>query len=722
LEDAVLQEDAPPPPSCDFCRDNGSFYLEDPIIDFSSGNDAVSCSGLVALVDSGLSVDFCEAERESIEAACCRDASYMDSADTDTDIDTNIDTNTNTNALPISFYGLNYNTRKGPDWAADRERCKSRSEVVRDLQLLSKITTRIRILSMVDCNQGATVWSVLNDELQNSSMEVWMGLWVGPDPQDFIDDYQALSDMMETITTFDNWRSKLSGITVGSEAIYREDVTVGEAISNLETTKALLDAYDLGDVPVAIVDIAPIYSNNQDLRLASDIIMTNTFPFWEGLPVDAAVDELEIDLGWLLDLPESKGKPFVLSEHGWPSAGYLDGVGVASPSNQLRYLQDSYCYLQQKGWAYYWFTAIDNDWRQKQDPNNTIEGNWGFLDANLFLKEHFRGFEFSCPHDGSTHSFANIDWTIPPLVLGVNDTIDDPSNASCGLWQGCEALDGDCCPTPSGEYLGCCRSENFLVLPPSNNNNNNNSDDEDFFVDKEIKQGDTITSNPSCTFCEVGQTYLSDPIISFSSGNDAVSCGGLLDLIRSGLSVDFCEAERVSIEAACCGSSSNNGGGGTTPVIPAPPSPIRVDTPPPTLRPTTAAPTNRPTNLPTKGPTKSPTNFPTRGPRNRRTPSPTNAPSDAPTLAPTVSPVEEAKEEEEEEEENSSVFPKEEDDWQDLGTLPPPPPPTSSSDSTAALPDSGAGFCRRGGLWAVVVSVSIGALLLCGSTASGGCF
>ena len=364
---------------------------------------------------------------------------------------------------PISFYGLNYNTRKGPDWAADRERCKSRDEVVRDLQILSRITRRIRLLSLVDCNQGALVWSILDEELSDTTMEVWLGLWVGPDPQVFTDEYESLVAMIPNIKTSRNWQRRLSGITVGSEAIYREDINVTEAIANLDTTRGLMQVSGMSDVPVAIVDIAPIYSNSQELRLASDTIMTNTFPFWEGVDIEWAVDELEVDLGWLLGLPESQGKSFVLSEHGWPAEGFLDDVGIASPENQQRYTEESYCYLREKGWAYYWFTAIDNDWRQLQDPENTIEGNWGFLTADLELKEHFVDFQFSC-EDGTTFSFGAIDWTIPELPT--EEPI-DPANASCGLWQGCEALAGNCCPTPAGAYLGCCRSENFLG-PASN--------------------------------------------------------------------------------------------------------------------------------------------------------------------------------------------------------------------------------------------------------------
>jgi len=365
---------------------------------------------------------------------------------------------TTTNADPISFYGLNYNTRKGPDWAADRERCKSRAEVVRDLRLLGRITRRIRILSLVDCDQGALVWSVLGDELADASMEVWLGLWVGPDEGVFVDEYDALAALLPEVLTDPRWRSRLSGISVGSEAIYREDITVDRAIDNLDATRALLAAFGATEVPVAIVDIAPVYSNSQNLRLASDVIMTNTFPFWEGLPVEMAVDELEIDLGWLVNLPEAIGKPFVLSEHGWPSGGFLEDVGVASPEHQLRYLRESHCYLREKGWANYFFTAIDNDWRQEQDPDNTIEGNWGFLAADLKLKDHFAGFEFECP-DGSAHSFGAVDWTVPELAP---EDPADPSRASCGLWSGCESLVGDCCPTPTGEFLGCCRDELFL--------------------------------------------------------------------------------------------------------------------------------------------------------------------------------------------------------------------------------------------------------------------
>jgi len=540
--------------------------------------------------------------------------------------------NSNSNVRPVSFYGLNYNTRKGPDWAADRERCKSRSEVIQDLTLLSRITTRIRLLSLVDCEQGSLVWSVLTNELSSTTtMEVYLGLWVGPDPQVFIDEYDALAGMLPGILATDDWKTRLTGISVGSEAIYREDITIEEAIANLDSTRALLEAYNIqNDVSVAIVDIAPIYSQSQQLRIASDVIMTNTFPFWEGLPVSAAVDELEEDLGWLTNLPESQGKPFILSEHGWPSGGVLDGVGVASPDNQQQYLAESYCYLKEKGWAYYWFTAIDNDWRQIQDPNNSIEGNWGFLKADLSLKDHLEGFEFSCG-DGSTYSFGgdSVDWSIPELQP--DDSNKNGEAASCGLWQGCEALAGDCCPTPEGDYLGCCRSEFFLGTTTTTTTTTAvSSTSKDAVVPVPAAPtssinglvGVPVTATPgtiiACAFC-VGQDYLETPIIVFATGNDSVSCAGFRDLIAIGMTASYCELERAAIETACCrpldgtgNDSGNDSGNGNSVSLTAPPTNVPVPASIRTPVPATLEPTNPPvlvivpaTPEPTDGPTGS---------------------------------------------------------------------------------------------------------------------
>jgi hypothetical protein len=215
-------------------------------------------------------------------------------------------------------------------------------------------------------------------------------------------------------------------------------------------------------LPVTIVDVAPVYVRSKELREAVNFTMTNTFPFWEGIPIDGAVDDLQVDLDWLMNLPESKNKPFILGETGWPSAGFIQGVGVAGTDEHQQYFQEAYCRMHvENKWSYYWFTGIDNAWRLEQDPNNTIEPNWGFFYADLTLKEHFVDFEFQCS-DGVTYSFAEIDFGVSTAFTPAPAVLDP---ASCQAHSQCAALVGNCCPNDAGDNLGCCGA--VVPRPPT---------------------------------------------------------------------------------------------------------------------------------------------------------------------------------------------------------------------------------------------------------------
>eukprot|EP00934_Nitzschia_sp_Nitz4_P001458 Nitzschia sp. Nitz4//scaffold369_size34440//17//1180//NITZ4_007837-RA/size34440-processed-gene-0.20-mRNA-1//-1//CDS//3329549350//1458//frame0 len=335
-------------------------------------------------------------------------------------------------AVPIQLHGLNYNTRQGPDW--DWDKCKSHTQILKELTLLSRITNRVRLLSLTDCYQGSMVLEVVKE----LGMQMWLGLWVGLDEGVF---QWELSELKSLLSQGLIDTDTVLGISVGSEAIYREDATVDQMIDNLNQVYAAVLEAGM-DIPVTIVDVAPEYSKSAKLRSAVNVTMTNTFPFWEGIDIDGAVDDLQEDLDWILQLPESSGKPFVLGETGWPSDGYIEGVGIAGPDRQRQYFAECFCRLEvDNGWDYYWFTGIDNSWRQEQDPENTIEGTWGLLYSNLTLKPQFEDLSFECSN-GVEYSFAEVDWSIPGVTAP--PVAFDP--ASCAAHSDCEGLFGNCCP------------------------------------------------------------------------------------------------------------------------------------------------------------------------------------------------------------------------------------------------------------------------------------
>jgi glucan 1,3-beta-glucosidase len=128
---------------------------------------------------------------------------------------------TTTYAIPIQLHGLNYNTRKGPDW--DWDKCKTRQEILTDLTMLSRFTTRIRLLSLTDCGQGELVLSVARE----LGLQLWLGLWVAPQDFVFQEEKGELIGLLER-NMIDT--DTVLGITVGSEAIYRNDTTVDQVI------------------------------------------------------------------------------------------------------------------------------------------------------------------------------------------------------------------------------------------------------------------------------------------------------------------------------------------------------------------------------------------------------------------------------------------------------------------------------------------------------------
>ena len=225
------------------------------------------------------------------------------------------------------------------------------------------------------------------------------------------------------------------------------------------------------------------------------------FPFWESQAIDDAVPYLEAEMDPIF--AQSNGKAFILGETGWPSNGTSDQTSVPSPANQAQYLQDFYCRMdRQLGWAYYYFTGIDNSWRLAQDgQEDSVEAHFGLLNPDLTLKDFYKDFTFTCPDSDVEYSIqlgsgggvsvptaptasaptasrpvptasvptptvaATPSKPAPTATLGNAPTRRPslPANivsgvSSCSAYTKCFALElqGACCPTSEGVYLGCC--------------------------------------------------------------------------------------------------------------------------------------------------------------------------------------------------------------------------------------------------------------------------
>ena len=302
---------------------------------------------------------------------------------------TDPDTPPPTPAVPIRLYGFNYNIRQG-------RTCKSREQVLTELTVLKRITDRIRLTSLTDCEQGKLVLNVA----KQAGLQVWLGLRVSDNPGFFNIEKQTLERLLDEGLVEEDL---VLGITVGSESVYRMELTASEIIFYRNQIREVVTSAN-ANVPISIAEVASIYQQYPSLTEAVDVIVANSIQFDENITIENSVQQLFDDLTGVLNQTQAQGKDLIIGGTGWPSEGFLEGAETAIPQLQVQYFREFYCKMDRElNWKYYYFTAID------KDPSNSLEDSWGIMYANLTIKPHFENLVFECD-DGVEYSF---DWALP---------------------------------------------------------------------------------------------------------------------------------------------------------------------------------------------------------------------------------------------------------------------------------------------------------------------
>ncbi|RLN96476.1 hypothetical protein BBJ28_00000628 [Nothophytophthora sp. Chile5] len=285
-------------------------------------------------------------------------------------------------ALDQSIYGLNYDLRQGPDW--DTDKCKSATTIASDLKVLSAITSNVRIYSLSDCD----VTGVLS-AAKDLSMTVWLGVWVSDDSTVYDAEVTAFKELITAGLIDDN----IVGINVGSEAVYRGDITADQAIEYVTDFRTVMSDNDIS-VPVSITDIIDTFVKYPKMVTAGDIVTINQFPFWETIEADKAAAQFNTRIQPLLTL--AGDMEVIISETGWPTGGSSANASVASEENAARYLNDFYELAEAKGWKYYYFAGLDTPYKEEQEADTTtVESHFGIFDEDGNMKTAYESLTFT---------------------------------------------------------------------------------------------------------------------------------------------------------------------------------------------------------------------------------------------------------------------------------------------------------------------------------------
>jgi len=296
--------------------------------------------------------------------------------------------------LKHSFYGLAYT----PEGSQLPECGNTLDSVIQDIQLLSQLTSRIRLYG-ADCNQSALVLEAIKQTKVN--MSVYLGNYNIPtDPTPYTRQRDAIMAAIQTYGV-DN----IAGITVGNEFMLNylnanggtvPNSDIGNAgaallIPNITDTRQMLASLNLPKtIPVGNAD-AGSYFNNEVLA-AVDYGMSNVHPWFANVSIDQAA-------GWTAEFFQennvvvaqslSNNPSMYIAETGWPTkssdAGNANnGPSLASEANLQEFLNTFVCQANQNNTGYFFFEYFDEPWKDAQFGG--VEGWWGLFNSNKTLK------------------------------------------------------------------------------------------------------------------------------------------------------------------------------------------------------------------------------------------------------------------------------------------------------------------------------------------------
>ena len=270
-------------------------------------------------------------------------------------------------------HGLAYNAFQRWDSPLE-QRFPSTESQREDMRLLSRQTDRIRTYSAAEL-------PLLPELAQAHGLRLALGVWL--DRRDDNNQREIAAALAAA-----QGHANIERLIAGNETQLHRKLDPDTLYSVLDRFRARLD------IPVSTAEPWHVWLDQPELAGHVDFITVHLLPFWEGVPVEAALDLALSRYDELrLRFPD---KPIVIGEIGWPSGGDSFGAATASPRAQARFVREFLVRAQALGLDYYLMEAIDQPW--KRAIEDSVGAHWGMLDAYRNPKFDFAGTVQADPH------------------------------------------------------------------------------------------------------------------------------------------------------------------------------------------------------------------------------------------------------------------------------------------------------------------------------------
>jgi exo-beta-1,3-glucanase (GH17 family)/cellulose synthase/poly-beta-1,6-N-acetylglucosamine synthase-like glycosyltransferase len=164
--------------------------------------------------------------------------------------------------------------------------------------------------------------------------------------------------------------------------------------------------------PVGTAEPWHVWLEHPDLAQHCDFIGVHLLPYWEGVPVDIAVD---YSINQFHRIQKAfPNKPVIIAEVGWPSRGRTHESAVASEANEALFLRRFLKRAEHDHIIYYVMEAFDQPWKAIQEGD--VGSYWGVYNVGRVPKFAFTAAIVRVPE---WHMLAAISVAVALLVLFV---------------------------------------------------------------------------------------------------------------------------------------------------------------------------------------------------------------------------------------------------------------------------------------------------------------
>lgn len=295
--------------------------------------------------------------------------------------------------MAIGDLGFDIGTQRNSDG-----QCKEQSDWESDFDTLKGYGTTVRTYALSDCNTLQN----MGPALVSKGFSAFLGVWPNDDAH-YQAEKDAASAYLPQIST-----SNVKAFTVGSEALYRGDMTPEQLADKINDFRSFLsdltdkDGNSWSSVPVGCVDSWNVWVNgtNAPAIQASDIVVANAFSYWQGQTMDNAsysfFDDIMQALQTIQTAKGSTDVTFYIGETGWPTDGGNFESAVPSVENAETFWKEALCAIRGWGINTLVFEAYDESWKPVTSGVDGVENHWGVLDSSGSPK-----YDTSCSFDGT---------------------------------------------------------------------------------------------------------------------------------------------------------------------------------------------------------------------------------------------------------------------------------------------------------------------------------